>query len=736
MADLPCVIINGVTKSGAYEVGNDIDYEESCGQWNAVYINGQWRLVDTFWASTCVSGGNENNTLFIDTNGTVTRRGDIDDIVKFNEFYFLTDPEYLIYTHYPDDEMWQLLHEPIAMSKFITMPFLREYFHIYEMSTVEKSSNQCKLFSDKETVNITFNLQQKRSPNLTFRFMLTQHRTQIETNKPVDILLERFVSVIHSLEKVTFKIRLPFYGKYQYDVYACDFTKTTNFSLLATYMIDCVDPKDQCLPFPDCPEIGFGNNPHADKLGIYAISPTTPFVKTGNGILEFVVHVQKQFEMSHMLKSLLIDPSNLSRHVLTRREGDRYLANVKLPREGEYAIKFYVEETSGTITQNLPSDLLNFIIKFKGDDRPCNLPFPNIPDGKLGAKLDAISLGVKYLNEGGDIIKAPEGKANLRFQSDKQLKLLCELSCCKREGNTRVSVISRVENDIWSFDVNMPIEGEYSVNVFAFKNTNDTKLYQIHSFFIHSDGNVTRKVRFKDDNFVENLISETIITSDSEIRLSIPKPMLYEKIFTTIRKTDEKFYEDGKGLKAESVDDMILVTLNDYGEYLLEVFVYDKFEDIIATTGRFYIHRKREDDIFEDDFQELVNTLKPRNDTMPIEEPIPDRQNSVFEQGQFEEICSEDSDSDNAEVDEDDDEVISNEYQEIEAVNEDIKSLVISEETTSGVITEEAMDLEQMDPLEEAARERYKKGKKFFKKKALIRSAFSDLYFIYTAMYS
>jgi hypothetical protein len=52
-----------------------------------------------------------------------------------------------------------------------------------------------------------------------FKFMLSQKRTQIESNKPVDILLERFVGVIHIKDKVTFKVRLPFYGKYQIDVY-------------------------------------------------------------------------------------------------------------------------------------------------------------------------------------------------------------------------------------------------------------------------------------------------------------------------------------------------------------------------------------------------------------------------------------------------------------------------------------------------------------------------------------
>jgi hypothetical protein len=65
-------------------------------------------------------------------------------------------------------------------------------------------------------------------------------------------------------------------------------------------------------------------------------------------------------------------------------------------------------------------------------------------------------------------------------------------------------------------------------------------------------------------------------------------------------------------------NDRIEMILNDYGEYVLEVFTRDMCDNSINTTGRFYIHRKKEEDIYEDDFQELVNTLKPRIDDQPV----------------------------------------------------------------------------------------------------------------------
>ncbi|XP_071162987.1 uncharacterized protein [Mytilus edulis] len=722
LADIPCVIINGITKGELYKVGCDIKCDELYSQWNAVYVKGQWQFVDVFWASTCVLGRNIDNTINISSDGKISREGDIDEIVKYHEFYFFSDPNELIYTHFPDEEFWQLLPVPVNFSKFEKSPYLREYFHMYEMSIVERSCISNKLTAEKETINISFALPPKRSSNYIFKVMLTQQRTQIQTNKPVDILLERFVSVIHTQDKVIFKVRLPFYGKYQFDVYGCDFTKSNNFSLVCSYMIDCIDPKEPCLPFPDFPEIGFGNNPHAEKLDIYAISPKSPFVRTGNGVVEFIIHIDAKLEISHMLKSLLIGSGTLSRHVVARREKDKYIANIKLPREGEYAVKFYIGQTEDNITQNVPADLLNFVIKFKGEERPCNLPYPNITEGQLGAKLDAMSLGVRCLSKTGDSLKAPDGRASFRFLADESVELLCELSCCKRDGNSRVSVETEVNNGVWKFDVDMPIPAEYSMNVFAFKKNDHSRLHQIHSFFIHSEGNIVRRVRFSDDSIVENIISDTIITAKPDVVIPIPSPTQYEALFTTVRKTDEKIYENENEIKVKTSKDSIEIHLNDYGEYVLEVFTHDKYENAICTSGRFYIHFKKDEDIFEGDFQELVNTLKPVDEIEPVEEPIPDRKDSVFEQSQFEEVCSEDSDSDNAEVNEEQ-EMDGNESDTAISFDEDITSVVFTEDGTKSVAMTEDTDFqEEMDEMEEIAKEQFKQVKEKSIKKTMTKA--------------
>ena len=68
-AGLPCVVINGINKSAAYQLGRPIDRHSLSAQWNAVYVDGEWRLLDAFWASTCLIGRCSADWALIDVDG-------------------------------------------------------------------------------------------------------------------------------------------------------------------------------------------------------------------------------------------------------------------------------------------------------------------------------------------------------------------------------------------------------------------------------------------------------------------------------------------------------------------------------------------------------------------------------------------------------------------------------------------------------------------------------------------
>src|SRR5258708_32500324 len=64
----------------------------------AVKTDGVWKLLDPTWASGYVD------------KGQFTRH--------YNDFYFLTPPERMIFTHLPQKERWQLLSNPAVVEEF------------------------------------------------------------------------------------------------------------------------------------------------------------------------------------------------------------------------------------------------------------------------------------------------------------------------------------------------------------------------------------------------------------------------------------------------------------------------------------------------------------------------------------------------------------------------------------------------------------------------------------------
>ncbi len=79
--------------------------------WNAVRIGGDWYLLDTTWA---------------------------DDNAIVEEFFFLTPPDQLIYTHFPRNPIWQLLEIPITREEFTELLLVRPSFFRYNLEPISQ----------------------------------------------------------------------------------------------------------------------------------------------------------------------------------------------------------------------------------------------------------------------------------------------------------------------------------------------------------------------------------------------------------------------------------------------------------------------------------------------------------------------------------------------------------------------------------------------------------------------
>lgn len=91
------------------ETENMLDNINHC--WNSFFYKGEWYLVDTLLGS----GSVDIEEIIKDTNQIKSK----DPAENFNYFYILSWPNYLIYSHFPSEENWQLTDKIWTFKQFL-----------------------------------------------------------------------------------------------------------------------------------------------------------------------------------------------------------------------------------------------------------------------------------------------------------------------------------------------------------------------------------------------------------------------------------------------------------------------------------------------------------------------------------------------------------------------------------------------------------------------------------------
>lgn len=115
---LKSVIVLGYAKGSDYIVGDDNDVNHA---WNAVKIDEQWYLVDPTWGAGTVTNNKFNP--------------------KFNPYYFATPADEFIYSHFPENEKWQLREIPLAREEFDSLPEVSTALFKNDIELISHKSN-------------------------------------------------------------------------------------------------------------------------------------------------------------------------------------------------------------------------------------------------------------------------------------------------------------------------------------------------------------------------------------------------------------------------------------------------------------------------------------------------------------------------------------------------------------------------------------------------------------------
>ena len=146
-----------VTGDGRTSV-SDIGFFNSNHSWNLVKINDNYQIFDLTWAAGAVNNDNKF-------------------IKDFNPYYFNTPPELFIRNHFPDDEKWQLLSNPVTKNEYINQPtYDQSIFNLSLKRGVVKDNN----------FNITFNSKNEFHSATIYKWNLNEYGSTNGVSIPLE----------------------------------------------------------------------------------------------------------------------------------------------------------------------------------------------------------------------------------------------------------------------------------------------------------------------------------------------------------------------------------------------------------------------------------------------------------------------------------------------------------------------------------------------------------------------
>ena len=125
-------------------------------EYNVVKIDKDWKFIDTTLGA-----------------GYINKR--MKFVKLYNDFYFCTNPSDFIYSHFPIEEKWQLLKEPIHLKEF--EKGVRIYEQFYKCGFINTNLNDYKydVQNPNETVVLEYDIE-KYHPDLKYNFYFNGNR--------------------------------------------------------------------------------------------------------------------------------------------------------------------------------------------------------------------------------------------------------------------------------------------------------------------------------------------------------------------------------------------------------------------------------------------------------------------------------------------------------------------------------------------------------------------------------
>ncbi|XP_051779518.1 kyphoscoliosis peptidase-like [Erpetoichthys calabaricus] len=426
-AEIPCEEVSGYAKGYNYNIGDHFT-GSSDHAWNAVYLEGQWHLLDSTWgAGNC--GVKEFRFSF-----------------EYNEYYFLTHPALFIHNHFPEDKKWQLLNSTVSLKEFEKSLTVKGAFYNLGLTTIKPDMSEIK--TENGTVSITI---EGTSPTLFLYNLNGKGRDGILTLKPSGMQLDIYPQGTGTHEVLIFAKKF--------------LDETSSYKCICEYQLHCHTLNKEMKVPPDLVS-PVGHSLMAEKAGLLQPSVSDPIVNTVDGKCSFRFLMDRDLCFTASLSTAAFKMSEQQKkaHIFIARESKQVEFKVLLPKAGMYIFTIYAKEKSDS--RNSYSYVCNYLISCKN----FKVKWPGFPK--------------TYSNWDSEYVLVEPLAGVLPANHSVQFKLKIPGVAKVQVHGQRTSLLHLSSEGYW--EGTCSTNGCKEVNVSIMQNPNDTSYFYVLTYQVES----------------------------------------------------------------------------------------------------------------------------------------------------------------------------------------------------------------------------------------------------------
>ncbi|XP_023143463.1 kyphoscoliosis peptidase [Amphiprion ocellaris] len=442
---IECQEVPGHSKGIGYRQGQSLKHVKSDHLWNAVLLGGQWFLLDACWGAGRVDMEHESF------------------VKRFDDFYFLTDPEELIDSHFPDEEKWQLLDAPIALEEFERRVFKTSAFFTMGLRLIQPHHFHIVTVDGEANVSLGF------SRPSTFTYEITQHQDLLHcgASEHKESSNSSFGLLTVSHRSMKLQLLPPASGSYDVKVFARPEAATTSLIWVCSFTVECPTPRAMEV-IPENPFLSWGLQPVAGSLGVASSSQGSEVAEVEQGMFDLVLKTSRPLMVLCELVHPEMEAAVAKRCLATQIQPDTLTCHVLCPMHGFYRLSVFVRDYEKTELKF--QNAANFLLHCKGKVVGPDELFPPNLGSACGPGTRTSEAGLSKFSHTAAVVSTQQGKCNITFYNQRDLELHSVLS---REGNkTAAFPLSRhlfctYTDSKVTVSVSLPDAGAYRLGLYA-----------------------------------------------------------------------------------------------------------------------------------------------------------------------------------------------------------------------------------------------------------------------------